>query len=86
MAGTLYAARFEGVLDAIEREGYRLRRDYSDCKGGRMMMHMAWSGLMAVLADPAPSHFTAAHAEPIRAAAWEQINLTQILREDSFKE
>ncbi|MCJ7569133.1 MAG: squalene/phytoene synthase family protein [Anaerolineales bacterium] len=86
MAGALYAARFEGVLDAIEREGYRLRRDYSDCKGERMMMHMAWSGLMAVLADPVLSHFTVAHAEPIRAAAWEQINLTQILREDSLKE
>jgi hypothetical protein len=25
-------ARFEGVLDAIESEGYRLRSEYSGCK------------------------------------------------------
>ena len=86
MAGALYAARFEGVLDTIEREGYRLRLDYSDCKGGRMMLRMAWQGLMAVLAKPSLSHSTAAHAEPIRTAAWEQRNVTQILREDSIKE
>lgn len=29
IAGHWYCARFEGVLDAIERDGYRLRRDYS---------------------------------------------------------
>jgi hypothetical protein len=31
IAGHAYIARFEGVLDAIEREGYRLRADYSEC-------------------------------------------------------
>lgn len=33
MAGFAYFARFEGVLDAIERDGYRLRPEYPECKG-----------------------------------------------------
>jgi phytoene/squalene synthetase len=31
MAGVLYALRFQGVMEAIEREDYQLCRDYSDC-------------------------------------------------------
>lgn len=31
LAGILYGLRFEGVMGAIEREGYLLRPDYSDC-------------------------------------------------------
>jgi phytoene/squalene synthetase len=31
-AGLAYIARFEPVLNSIERDGYRLRRDYGECK------------------------------------------------------
>lgn len=33
LAGYAYIARFEGVLDAVEREGYRLRRAYPERQG-----------------------------------------------------
>jgi phytoene/squalene synthetase len=39
LAGCAYIARFEGVLDAIEREGYRLRAGYPECKGVPAMIH-----------------------------------------------
>lgn len=32
IAGYAYTARFEAVLDAIERDNYQLRRDYPECK------------------------------------------------------
>lgn len=32
LAGYLYMARFETVLDAIEQDGYRLRASYPECK------------------------------------------------------
>jgi phytoene/squalene synthetase len=32
LAGYAYIARFVGVLDAIERDGYRLRSTYPECK------------------------------------------------------
>ncbi|MBZ0290770.1 MAG: squalene/phytoene synthase family protein, partial [Anaerolineae bacterium] len=40
LAGYAYMARFEGVLDAIEREGYQLRRAYGERKtlGGGLRM------------------------------------------------
>jgi phytoene/squalene synthetase len=86
MAGALYAARFEGVLDAIEREGYRLRRDYSDCKGGRTILRMARQGLAAVVIHTAP--FPAVLTNPVshHAAAWERLHATPFLREDSVKQ
>jgi hypothetical protein len=41
LAGNAYIARFEGVLDAIEREGYRLRSAYPERKSlGAMMWTM----------------------------------------------
>lgn len=52
IAGAFYSARFKGVLDAIECEGYLLRRAYSKCKGKRAAMNMLWSGLLAALARP----------------------------------
>lgn len=54
VAGVWYAARFTGVLDAIEREGYVLREDYSDCLGAQAMLHMTIEGLRALLGK-APS-------------------------------
>ncbi|HEX8990398.1 MAG TPA: squalene/phytoene synthase family protein [Anaerolineales bacterium] len=35
LAGYAYVARFETVLDSIERDGYVLRRDYSEAKSPR---------------------------------------------------
>lgn len=43
MAGYAYMMRFEQVLDSIEREGYRLRRDYPERKSLRTAMRMAWT-------------------------------------------
>jgi len=33
LAGYAYIARFAGVLDTIEQDGYRLRSEYPECKG-----------------------------------------------------
>jgi phytoene/squalene synthetase len=33
LAGYAYIARFDGVLDTIEQDGYRLRSEYPECKG-----------------------------------------------------
>ena len=85
LAGAWYAARFEGVLAAIEREDYYLRRDYSDCKGGRMMLQMAWQGLQAILVTPNPHKTTSLQAEPIRATAWEQLQMTPLPCEESLQ-
>ncbi len=40
LAGTWYCARFERVLDAIERDGYRLRAEY-----GKQRQLAAWAGM-----------------------------------------
>jgi phytoene/squalene synthetase len=45
MAGYAYTARFEGVLDAIELDGYRLRSGYPECKSLTAGMRMGWSVL-----------------------------------------
>jgi phytoene/squalene synthetase len=50
LAGYAYMARFESVLDAVERDGYRLRAAYPECKTlsagirmGRSMLSEAMS-------------------------------------------
>jgi phytoene/squalene synthetase len=45
LAGYAYMARFEGVLDSIERDGYLLRPQYSESKGPGAAMQMGWSVL-----------------------------------------
>ena len=45
MAGYAYTARFEGVLDAIEKDGYRLRSRYPECKSLAAGMKMGGSVL-----------------------------------------
>jgi len=45
IAGYAYIGRFEGVLDAIGREGYRLRSDYRDSKSLEAKLRMTWSAL-----------------------------------------
>jgi phytoene/squalene synthetase len=41
LAGVWYCARFERVLDLIERDGYRLRTDYPERKNLATWMHIA---------------------------------------------
>ena len=45
LAGYLYIARFETVLDTIEREGYYLRSAYPECKSLKAGLRMGWSTL-----------------------------------------
>ena len=42
LAGIWYCARFERVLDLIERDGYRLRMDYPERRNLATWMHIAW--------------------------------------------
>jgi phytoene/squalene synthetase len=49
LAGYAYIARFEGVLEAIEAEGYRLRPDYAECKRKAAALQMGWSVLALAL-------------------------------------
>ncbi len=48
-AGYAYVARFEGVLDTIERDGYRLRAEYNQRKTLRGGLNMGWSTLSMLL-------------------------------------
>lgn len=43
LAGYWYSARFERVLDAIERDGYCLRAGYPECHG-----MVAWAGMFGL--------------------------------------
>jgi phytoene/squalene synthetase len=49
LAGYLYMARFETVLDAIERDGYQLRPVYPEGKTTRAGLRMGWSILSKAL-------------------------------------
>ena len=48
IAGYAYIARFEVVLGAIERDGYRLRSDYPERKSKRAALKMGWAVLSQV--------------------------------------
>ena len=52
IAGFAYIARFESVLDAIERDGYKLRSEYPECKRLGCVMKMGWSVFSSALAHP----------------------------------
>jgi len=43
VAAYAYMARFESVLAAIEREDYRLRAEYQDCKSLKTCLRMVWN-------------------------------------------
>jgi len=45
IAGYAYTARFEGVLEAIEKDGYRLRSSYPEGKSLAAGVKMGWSAL-----------------------------------------
>lgn len=51
LAGYAYAARFTGVLNAIEREDYRLRSGYPECKCLWSALSMVWSALLQTFND-----------------------------------
>ncbi len=49
LAGIWYCARFEWFLDAIQRDGYRLKREYPDRHNLVSWAKMAWLGLVVVI-------------------------------------
>jgi phytoene/squalene synthetase len=49
IAGYWYCARFEGVLDTIERDGYILRGVYSERRKLSTWLKMAWLGVSVAL-------------------------------------
>ena len=49
LAGYAYTARFEWMLDAMERDKYCLRAEYPERKSWRAGLWMAWSALIALL-------------------------------------
>ncbi len=54
IAGYAYIARFDGVLDAIEREGYQLRPEYRERKRLGSQMRTTWSAFALALGDRRP--------------------------------
>lgn len=50
-AGHAYMARFQGVMDAIERDDYRLRPAYADCKGWKFGLRTGWFLLAGAFAS-----------------------------------
>ena len=86
LAGAWYAARFEGVMEAIEREGYLLRKDYRDCKGARMILRMAWQSAAAVLTPAALARTNLAHPLPGHANAWTSVRSRANLIKDGVQE
>ena len=49
LAGMAYTARFAWLLDAIEREGYRLRPNYSESKRLGTGLRMSWLTLSSMI-------------------------------------
>jgi phytoene/squalene synthetase len=52
LAGFAYAARFEWMLGAIERENYCLRSEYPERKSLRTSLWMAWTTIWSFVASP----------------------------------
>jgi phytoene/squalene synthetase len=70
LAGYAYTARFEWLLDTIEREDYYLRPDYSERKSLRAGLGMSWLVICSLFNLPraglspqadGPLHATASH-------------------------
>jgi hypothetical protein len=49
LAGFAYTARFEWLLDTIEREGYSLRPQYSERRSSGTGLRMSWLVLSAMI-------------------------------------
>jgi phytoene/squalene synthetase len=56
MAGFAYAARFETVLSAIERDDYHLRPEYPECKSLMSGLWMGWSAIRQAFRLRRPGH------------------------------
>jgi hypothetical protein len=54
LAGYAYMARFEAVLDSIERDGYLLRANYRECKTLAAGTRMSWSTLCSAFNERSP--------------------------------
>lgn len=54
LAGFAYTARFEWVLDTIEKEGYRLRENYDDRKRLGSGLKMSWHTLSSMISLRGP--------------------------------
>ena len=66
LAGYAYVARFEVVLDAIERDGYLLRSDYPERKSARAGLRMGWQALTQFLR---PQFLRPQSLRPVQAAS-----------------
>jgi hypothetical protein len=49
VAGYWYCARFEAVLDTIERDGYHLRADYKERHKISTWLKISWLGIVITL-------------------------------------
>ena len=54
IVGHWYCARFEGVLDTIERDGYTLRARYNERSNLRTWLRMAWLAVSTTLRHAGP--------------------------------
>ena len=54
LAGYAYLARFEAVLDLIERDDYLLRAQYRECKTPAAGARMSWSTLWSAINEKPP--------------------------------
>ena len=64
LAGLAYMARFEWLMDVLERENYRLRPDYSDEMSLRAGLRLAWltiAGMVGLRWRETPSRIGTAH-------------------------
>ena len=52
LAGYAYIARFEVVLDAIEKDGYLLRAEYPESKSNRTALKIGTAAISQVLRSP----------------------------------
>jgi phytoene/squalene synthetase len=64
VAGFAYVARFESILDAIQRDGYKLRREYPERHSLASGIKMAWSTLSWAFKRRRTRSFS--HALPVR--------------------
>ena len=58
VAGYAYIARFEWVLDTIERDGYLIQDAYPERKSWGVGLKMAWGTLAMALTPKKPGHTT----------------------------
>lgn len=73
IAARWYCARFEGVLDTIETDGYRLRLEYAERHKARTWLKMAW-----LAAGVALRHIMAKAAKALRPSAIEPLECCPI--------